>query len=265
MGEPLLTYEHVGVSYGGREALSDVSLALHAGEVVGVVGESGSGKSTLIRAAMGLLGAHGAVTGGSIRFRGRELSALPERQMARLRGSELAMVFQDSLAALTPTRTVGAQVVEMARSHERGASRRGALARAEGLLSRLGVDDPERVLASFPSELSGGLGQRVGLMTALYFRPAVLFADEPTSALDTVSQKQVVDELAALSSETGTSLLVATHNFGVVRALADRVAVMEAGRIVEEGEAASVLAHPAAQRTRELLAALPRLKAGERP
>lgn len=255
---PLLAFERLDVDYGAAPALRGVDLALEEGEALGIVGESGSGKSTLLKAAMGLLGPRGRVAGGRVLLRGRNLAEMSAAELRGLRGSQIAMVWQDCLAHLTPTIRVGDQLYESVAAHEER-TRAEVDARACRLLASLNVAEPERILASRPFELSGGLGQRVGVAMAMITRPALLLADEPTSALDTVSQKQVAEELAALCREEGTALLLVSHNVAVVRALAGRVAVMREGRIVEQGPTEQVLAHPRHAYTRELVEAVPRL------
>lgn len=256
MDEPLLAYEHVDVAYDGVCAVHDVSFSVETGQILGIVGESGSGKSTLLKAAMGLLGGRGSVPQGRILYRGTNLLALPEKELRALCGPELAMVFQDCLAALTPSYTIGNQMYESVRVHKK--CRRAEVdERACELLSRLNVEEPRRILKSYPFELSGGLGQRVGIAMAMILEPSVLLADEPTSALDAVSQKLVVEELAQLRREMGTSIVVVTHNISVVRALADSVVVLKDGSVVEEGPAACVLEEPESEYTKELLAAVP--------
>lgn len=263
MSGALLTYDHVEVSYNGRPVVHDVCAQVRPGQVLGIVGESGSGKSTLVRAAMGLLGSRGAVTRGRILYQGEDLVDAPATRLRQLRGAEIGMVFQDCLAALTPIRTVGEQLYEVVAVHNAQASREQSLARACDLLARMNVADPERVLASYPFELSGGLGQRVGITMAMLLEPKVLLADEPTSALDAVTQKQVVEELAALRDATNTAIVVVTHNIGVVRKLADEVLVLKDGAVVEQGSATQVFNTPTNDYTRDLMAAVPTLKEGK--
>lgn len=262
MAEPLLEYSHVDVSYNGLAVVRDVSFPVMPGEVVCIVGESGSGKSTLVKAAMGQLGLNGMVTRGDIWYRGASIPDLPARDLSRLCGSDLALVFQDCLAALTPIRRIGDQVHESMAAH-RPLDRATCDTLACEMFAKLGLEDPERVLASYPFELSGGMGQRVGIAIALLSEPSVLFADEPTSALDVIVQAQVIELLQRVNVNLGTAIVLVTHNMGVVRALADRVLVLKDGEVVEFGEAAQVLDAPAADYTRELLAAVPRLMQGE--
>ena len=263
MTGPLLEYSHVEVSYDGRPVVRDVSFPVMPGEVVCLVGESGSGKSTLVKAAMGQLGGAGQVTRGDIWYAGASIPDMPPRDLRRLCGGDFALVFQDCLAALTPIRRIGDQVHEALAAH-RPVTRAESDELACAMFARLGLEDPARVLASYPFELSGGMGQRVGIAMALLSEPRVLFADEPTSALDVIVQAQVVELLRRVNRELGTAIVLVTHNMGVVRALADHVLVLKDGEVVEFGEAARVLEAPAAAYTRELIEATPRVEeAGE--
>ena len=263
MTEPLLEYSHVDVSYDGVAVVHDVSFPVMPGEVVCIVGESGSGKSTLVKAAMGQLGPNGMVTRGDIWYGGSSIPDMPARDLRRLCGSDFALVFQDCLAALTPVRRIGDQIHESMGAH-RPIDRSTCDTLACEMFAKLGLEDPERVLGSYPFELSGGMGQRVGISIALLSEPSVLFADEPTSALDVIVQAQVIELLQRINVNLGTAIVLVTHNMGVVRALADRVLVLKDGEAVEFGEAAQVLDAPAAGYTRELLAAAPRLMQGGR-
>ena len=259
MNEPLLEYSHVEVSYSGTPVVHDVSFPVREGEVVCLVGESGSGKSTLVKAAMGQLGPKGLVTRGDIWYGDASIPDLARGELRRLCGQDFALVFQDCLAALTPIRTIGDQVYESLASH-RKISRRESDALTLEMFGKLGLEDPPRVLASYPFGLSGGMGQRVGIAIALLSNPRILFADEPTSALDVVVQAQVVKLLRDVNRELGTTIVLVTHNMGVVRALADHVLVLKDGRMVEFGTAGQVLDHPQEAYTRELLEAAPRLQ-----
>lgn len=257
--EPLLTYQNLEVSFSGQTVLHGVSLALCPGEILGVVGESGSGKSTLLRAAMGLLGGGGAVTGGDIWYRGKNLPDLSERELRRIRGAEIGMIFQDAGASLCPIRTVGAQIHESMAAHGR-ISRAEARERALALFEKLRLKDGQRIWDSYPFSLSGGMSQRVCIAMAMLMEPLVLLADEPTSALDVAVQKQVVQELLRLRDLFGTALLLVTHDIAVASAMADTVLVLKEGRAVEYGPARQVLTTPQAPYTRQLLEAAPRLR-----
>ena len=258
MGE-ILRYDHVDVSYNGLCMVHDVSFAVQAGEILGIAGESGSGKSTLLRAAMGLLGRDGMVTRGDIWYKGKNLPDLPEEEMRRLSGPELAMIFQNAGATFCPIRTVGAQLYEAVSAHENN-SEADFRKKAAELLQKLRFEDAARILKSYPFELSGGMMQRVGIAAAMLLNPSVLLADEPTSALDVSVQKQAVEEMLLIRELYHTAIIIVTHNIGVVRAMADRVVVMKDGRMVESGDARDVLEHPEQEYTKTLMAAVPRLR-----
>ena len=257
----LLTYDRVEISYNGKPAVQDISVTLHEGEVLGIVGESGSGKSTLIKAAMGLLGPAGMVTRGDIWYKGKNLPDLKPCEIRKLCGPDIAMIFQSAGASFCPIRTVGAQLYESVIEHEK-ISKEAFTDRASEILSKIGFPDPLRVLKSFPFELSGGMQQRVGIASAMLLRPAILMADEPTSALDVHVQKQVVEEMLLMRKEFGVSIIIVTHNIGVVGAMADNVLVMRCGRAVEYGETDKILNHPETAYTKTLMAAVPRLERG---
>lgn len=255
----LLKYEQTEISYRGRPAVTDISFTLLEGEILGIVGESGSGKSTLIRAAMGLLGPSGAVTGGDILYRGRSLPALSPEELRRINGPELGMIFQNAGASFCPIRKVGAQLYESAAAHGK-VSGHDFTEHAVDLLQKIGFADGKRILDSYPFELSGGMQQRVGIAAAMLLKPSVLLADEPTSALDVFVQKQVVEEMLMLRKTFGTSIVLVTHNIGLVGAMADHVLVLKDGRAVEYGGTQQVLQAPENAYTKKLMSAVPRLK-----
>ena len=241
-------------------ALEGVSLALHAGEILCVVGESGSGKSMTANAVMRLLPVGVGVAGGAIRFEGSDLLALPEAEMRHLRGRRIAMVFQEPMTALNPLRSIGDQIGEAFRTHT-------SLGRAEierrvlGHLEEVRLPDPRTAARAYPHELSGGQRQRAMIAMALALEPTVLIADEPTTALDVTTQAQILHLIRELQRKKGTAVLFITHDFGVVGEIADRVAVMQSGRLVETGTVAEVLDRPQHAYTRMLLAAVPPLAA----
>ena len=255
----ILRYEHVDISYNGKKAVSDVSFTLDEGEILGIVGESGSGKSTLIKAAMGLLGPAGTVTRGDIWYKGKDLPDLSDAEMRKINGPELGMIFQTAGSSFCPIRTVRNQLFESMTEHMK-ISRPEFTQRAVELLKKIGFDDGQRILDSYPFELSGGMQQRVGIAAAMLLNPGVLMADEPTSALDVSVQKQVVEEMLLVRKEFGTSIVLVTHNIGVVGAMADKVLVMKDGRTVEYGDAQQVINAPAEEYTKKLMAAVPRLR-----
>jgi peptide/nickel transport system permease protein len=250
-----LTVE-IATPLGAIRPVEDVSLAVDAGETMAIVGESGSGKSLTATAVMGLLPPAARVATGSARFADKDLLVLSEPELRRLRGGALAMVFQDSMSSLNPVHRVGDQVAESIREHQ-GLSMEAARAQALDLFRRVGIADPGRRLKAYPHELSGGMRQRVMIAMAIANRPTLLIADEPTTALDVTVQAQILDLLAALKRETGTALIFITHSLGVVAEIADRVAVMYAGQVVEQGRVAEVFAAPLHPYTQALLAAVP--------
>jgi oligopeptide/dipeptide ABC transporter ATP-binding protein len=240
---------------GPVEAVAGVSFTVAAGETVALVGESGSGKSVTSLAIMGLLGA-GRVAAGSIAFRDEDLARADSERLRRLRGAEIAMVFQNPMTSLDPLFTVGGQVAEALRIH-RPLTRRAARSRAVELLDEVGIPDPERRVRAYPHELSGGQQQRVMVAMALACEPALLIADEPTTALDVTVEAQILKLMRTLQREHGTALLFITHDMGVVSRMADRVVVMYAGRVVEQGTVADVLREPQNPYTRALIDSIP--------
>jgi oligopeptide/dipeptide ABC transporter ATP-binding protein len=238
-------------------AARGLTLAVDAGETVGLLGESGCGKTTLLLALLGLLPPGARVVGGSIRFRGRDVLALTSSEMRRMRGAEVAIVFQDPALALNPVRRVGAQVAEVVRAHRDQGARR-CREDALAMLGEVGFAEPARIAEAYPHELSGGQRQRVVIAQALACRPALLLADEPTASLDPTSQAELRALLALLQRRLGLAMLIASHDLGSLFALAQRVLVMYAGLIVEEGTPAQVLGDPLHPYTRGLSGAYPR-------
>jgi oligopeptide transport system ATP-binding protein len=238
----MLDIETLSVAFPASHVVRDVSLRVAAGEVVGVVGETGSGKSQIFLAAMGLLGA-GARAQGSVKFRGRELLGAPRRELESTRGAQLAMIFQDPLSALTPHVRIGVQMAEVL-VHHRRATWRAADAAALAMLRRVGIPEPERRLRQYPYQLSGGMRQRVLIGMSLLCEPKLVIADEPTTALDVTLQAQVIDLLRSLRGEMGLSLVLISHDLGVVAGLADRILVVYAGRIVETLALGARARHP---------------------
>lgn len=242
---------------GRADVLDGVSLDVRQGEVLALVGESGCGKSTLAMALMRLISKPGRIEAGSvIEFAGRDLLKLSVTEMRQVRGAEIAMIFQDPMTSLNPVQKVGAQLVEAIRLHER-VSRVAARARVIEIFERVGIPDAESRFATYPHLLSGGLKQRVMIAMALAMRPKLLIADEPTTALDVTIQAQILALLRELQAEFGTTIILITHDLGVVNELADRVAVMYAGRIVEEGERRDIFAAASHPYTQGLLRSIP--------
>jgi peptide/nickel transport system ATP-binding protein len=245
---------------GGTEcvnAVNDVSFEVQRGDIVGIVGESGSGKTVTARSILGMVRAPGKVVAGTAELDGEDLLALPERELRRRRGSRIAMVFQDPQAVLNPMMRIGDQITEALTIH--GADKATASRRAIELMAQVGIADPESKLGSYPHQFSGGMRQRVVIAIGLANHPGLLIADEPTTALDVTIQAQILRLLVKLRDEAGVSVLIITHNMGVVAEICDRVVVMYAGRVVEQGTVEQVLERPRHPYTAALLAAMPRL------
>jgi peptide/nickel transport system ATP-binding protein len=262
MSDTLLEIRGLTVEFdvptGRLPAVAGVDLSLGRGEILALVGESGSGKSALSMSLVGLNRGPRSHIGGEVLFSSRDLVAAGEKQLRQVRGKDIAVVFQDALAALNPTQRVGHQVAEMIRTH-RKVPKRPARERAVELLGEVGIANPAQAARAYPHQLSGGMRQRVMIAIGLANDPAVLIADEPTTALDVTIQSQVLRLLKRLRADHGTAMLLITHDLGVVAEVADRVAVMYAGRIIESGTRDEVLFHPQHPYTMGLLSSVPRV------
>jgi peptide/nickel transport system ATP-binding protein len=241
---------------GVLRAVQGVSFSLDRGQVLGLVGESGSGKSVTGFSILGLVDPPGRIAGGSVRFDGQELVGAPEERLRALRGKRIAMIFQDPMMTLNPVLSVDTQMVETVLAHEK-VSRQAARDRAVDALGRVGIASPHERLAQYPHQFSGGMRQRVAIAIALLHSPDLIIADEPTTALDVTVQGQILYEMQKLVREVGSALIWITHDLAVIAGLADRVAVMYAGRIVEQGAVDDVLDAPAHPYTRGLLDSVP--------
>jgi oligopeptide/dipeptide ABC transporter ATP-binding protein len=258
---PLISVENLTVDFASGEgrvhAVRGVSLTLDPEEVLGIVGESGSGKSVTALAIMGLLAKNARAT-GSIKLRGDEILGLSERNLTKIRGTEIAMIFQDPLTSLNPVYTVGWQIGEAISAHQ-DISKEAERAEVIRLLEMVGIPRAESRVDSYPHEFSGGMRQRVVIATAMANNPSVILADEPTTALDVTVQAQVLESLSMAVEQSKASLILVTHDLGVIAGLADRVAVMYAGRIVEIGSADEIFYHPSMPYTHGLLGSVPRV------
>ena len=260
MSAPVLSVRDLATHFFTRagvvKAVDGVSFDLASGEIMGLVGESGSGKTVTGFSLLGLVDPPGRIVGGSIRLNGTELTTLPQPELRALRGREISMIFQDPIATLNPMLTIGQQMKLALAAHER-LGNRAAEARAAGLLEQVGIPSAAARLRSYPHEFSGGMRQRVTIAIALLHRPAVIVADEPTTALDVSIQAQILFQMRELAATTGTALIWISHDLAVVSSLAGKLAVMYAGRIVEEGPTATLLRDPRHPYTRGLIASLP--------
>ena len=261
---PLLCVSHLSAQFrtpaGWRTVVDDVSFDIEAGQTLAVVGESGSGKSVTALSVMGLLPEGLGRASGKIAFDGTDLLALPERQMERIRGNDIAMIFQEPMTSLNPVLSVGRQIAEPIVRH-RGLSRRAALAEAVRLMDRVRIPAATERAEEYPHEMSGGMLQRVMIATALACAPKLLIADEPTTALDVTIQAQILELIKELQDEDGMGVLFITHDMGVVAEVAERTVVMYRSKVLEEGPTEQIFASPATDYTRRLLAAAPRLGA----
>jgi peptide/nickel transport system ATP-binding protein len=259
-GEALLALKDLRTEFateaGPVVAVDGVSLEIARGEIVGLVGESGSGKTATGYSILRLIDPPGRIAGGQVLFEGRDLLRLPEKAMRRIRGGDIAMIFQDPAMSLNPVLRVDTQMVEAVLAHD-PVGRRAARARAADRLRTVGMPSPEQRLLAYPHQFSGGMRQRLGIATALLNQPKLIIADEPTTALDVSVQGQILHEVGRLCRETGTAALWITHDLATVSALADRVYVMYAGRIVESGAVDDVLLAPRHPYTRGLLDSIP--------
>ena len=260
---PMLQVQQLSTGLGadGPEILSAVDITLNSGEVLGVVGESGSGKSLLALSIMGLLPPAISVRGGQVFLQSQNLLQLQAQALRALRGKAMAMIFQEPMTSLNPVMRVGQQIGEVLRWHR---SLQGEAARQESiaLLQRVEMPDPQRQIDAYPHELSGGMRQRVMIAIALAGRPRLLIADEPTTALDVTIQAQILELIRKIQRDDGMSVLLITHDLGVIAEMCDRVAVMYAGRVVEQGTVMDIFDRPAHPYTRGLLASRPKIAAG---
>ena len=261
----LLNIEHLSVSFaaeeGKMEAVRDVSFSLKSGEVLAIVGESGCGKSVLCKSIMKLLPKNGWIEKGSIAVNGEDIAAYPEKKMQKLRGSMFSMVFQDPMSALDPTVRIGRQIAEAIRMHNRTLSREEIGRRVTELMELVGIDHVQERCEWFPHQFSGGMRQRSVLAVALAADPKILIADEPTTALDVTIQAQILQLLKEIQKQLHTAMIFVSHNLGVVADIADRVAIMYAGKIVEQGLVDDIFYEPAHPYTKGLLRSMPRVDA----
>lgn len=267
MSELLLDIQHERLSFftpaGEVKALNDVSFAMQQGDVLGIVGESGSGKSVTAYSLMGLTAYPGRLIGGTLHFNGHEVEKMSEKEFRKMRGNEVSIIFQDPMTSLNPVYTIGNQIAEVVQLHT-DKNRKEAYARARELLELVGINEPDRRLKQYPHELSGGMRQRVMIAIALACEPKLLIADEPTTALDVTIQAQILELMMELRKKLGMSIIMITHDLGVVASMCEKIAVMYAGRIVEYGTTDEIFYKPRHEYTRGLINSIPKLNAEEK-
>lgn len=266
MSEKLLEIKDEKLSFftpaGEVKALNGVSFSMNEGEVLGIVGESGSGKSVTAYSIMGLTAYPGKLIGGTIYFNGHQIEKMSEKEMRKIRGNEVSIIFQDPMTSLNPVYTIGNQITEVIRLHT-GKSKKETYDRAKELLELVGINEPTKRLKQYPHELSGGMRQRVMIAIALACEPKLLIADEPTTALDVTIQAQILELMQELRQKLGMSIIMITHDLGVVASMCERIAVMYAGHIVEYGTADEIFYEPKHEYTKGLINSIPKLSAQE--
>ena len=266
MSEKLLEIKDERLSFftpaGEVKALNGVSFSMEEGEVLGIVGESGSGKSVTAYSVMGLTAYPGKLIGGTINFNGHQIDKMSEKEMRKIRGNEVSIIFQDPMTSLNPVYTIGNQITEVICLHT-GKSKKEAHDRAKELLELVGINEPAKRLKQYPHELSGGMRQRVMIAIALACEPKLLIADEPTTALDVTIQAQILELMQKLRKKLGMSIIMITHDLGVVASMCERIAVMYAGHIVEYGTADEIFYEPKHEYTKGLIRSIPKLNVQE--
>ena len=266
MSEKLLEIKDERLSFftpaGEVKALNGVSFSMEEGEVLGIVGESGSGKSVTAYSVMGLTAYPGKLIGGTINFNGHQIDKMSEKEMRKIRGNEVSIIFQDPMTSLNPVYTIGNQITEVICLHT-GKSKKEAHDRAKELLELVGINEPAKRLKQYPHELSGGMRQRVMIAIALACEPKLLIADEPTTALDVTIQAQILELMMELKEKLGMAIIMITHDLGVVASMCDRIAVMYAGKVVEYGTTEDIFYNPSHEYTKGLLRSIPKLNEKE--
>lgn len=266
MSEYLVDIKNERLSFftpaGEVKALNDVSIHLREGEVLGIVGESGSGKSVTAYSLMGLTAYPGRLIGGSLYFNGHQVDQMTDKEMRKIRGNEISIIFQDPMTSLNPVYTIGNQIMEAILLHT-DKTKAQAKDRAKELLELVGINEPEKRLKQYPHELSGGMRQRVMIAIALACEPKLLIADEPTTALDVTIQAQILELMMELKNKLGMAIIMITHDLGVVASMCERIAVMYAGKVIEYGTADDIFYNPKHQYTKGLIWSIPRIDAKE--
>ena len=260
--KPNLVTKNLCVSYGNTKILEDISISVNKGEILGIVGESGSGKSTLLKSLVNLLPSNGKIEKGSIYYKNKDLVNISTEELRQIRGNEISIVFQNSGKSLCPIRTIEKQFIETAKSHK-NISKAQVRDLIDEIFPKIHLKDVDRILKSYPFELSGGMNQRVGIALAMLSNPSIILADEPTSALDVTAQAQVVKTLMELRNTYNTSIIIITHNMGLISYMVDKVAVMYGGSIIEYGNKKDIINRPLHPYTQMLIKSTPGMKKSE--
>ena len=259
MSKPLLELKNISIKYDDKIVVNDISITVQEGEIIGIVGESGSGKSTLIKSIIGILGEGGQIVEGNIIYEGKDITNLTQKELMKIRGKSIGMIFQDCKSSFCPIRTIGNQLYDLMKANMK-ITKKEALARGEEILRELNIKDPKKFLKSYPFELSGGMNQRAGIMMAMACNPKIILADEPTSALDVTVQCKVIGELMNLRKKFGTTIIIVSHNMGVISLMTDKALVMKDGKCVEQNLTENIFNYPTMTYTKELINAMPKLR-----
>lgn len=259
MKKPLLQLKNISIKYDDKIVVNDISMTAQQGEIIGIVGESGSGKSTLIKSIIGILGDGGQVIEGSIIYEGKDITNLTQKEFMKIRGKSIGVIFQDCKSSFCPIRTIGNQLYDLMKANMK-ITKKEALERGEQILREFNIKEPKKFLNSYPFELSGGMNQRAGIMMAIACNPKIILADEPTSALDVTVQAKVIDELINLRNKFGTTIIIVSHNMGVISLMSDKALVMKDGKCVEDNSTENIFNYPTMGYTKELINAMPKLK-----
>ena len=258
MNRPLLEVKNISIKYDEKMVVNNISLSVQQGEILGIVGESGSGKSTLIKSIIGILEEGGQIVNGQIIYDDKDITHIPRKELMKIRGESIGIIFQDCKSSFCPIRTIGSQLYDLMKAHMK-ITKKDALKKGEEILNQLKIKDPKKFLNSYPFELSGGMNQRAGIMMAMTTNPKIILADEPTSALDVTVQAKVIEELIELRRKFGTTIIIVSHNMGVISQICDNALVMKDGKVVEYGLTNKIFNNPSQEYTQELINATPRL------
>ena len=253
----ILSVKNLSIAYSKKNVVNDVNFDLEGGKILSIVGESGSGKSTILKAVSGLLGRNGKISGGQVIFNGKDITNIADDERRKILGESMAMIFQNATASFCPIRTIGEQIYESVKEHKNW-SESEFRKRAAVIMESINLE--KAALDEYPFRLSGGMGQRAGILSAMILEPKLLLADEPTSALDTITQVSVVKELLKLKNEQKISILLVTHHMGVAWYMADYVMIMKSGKVVEFGTKEEIFNSPKEKYTQELIEAVPKLR-----